>query len=139
MDIRIDSPLIIFTGNYGSGKTEVAVNFALYNARNGRKVRLADLDIVNPYFRTREATEILEEKGIEVVVPPGDWVHSENPIILPEVKGMIEKASGDKLSIFDVGGDDVGATVLGSFANILSSHPHEILQVVKNWPKKGIA
>ena len=128
MEIELDSSLIIFTGNYGSGKTEVAVNFAIHNAKRGRRVRLADLDIVNPYFRSREAAGVLEEHGVDVIVPPGELEHSENPIILPEIKGMIERPDG--LSIIDVGGDDAGATVLGSFSGTLSKHPFELIQVV---------
>jgi hypothetical protein len=128
MEIRIDSPLVIFTGNYGSGKTEVAVNFAIDQAQRGKRVKLADLDIVNPYFRSREAAEILGEYNIAVVVPPGDLVHAENPIVLPEIRGMVEHP--DELSIFDVGGDDAGATVLGSIAEIISRGSFEMIQVV---------
>jgi hypothetical protein len=133
MEIRIDSPLVIFTGNYGSGKTEVAVNFTIEQARRGRRVKLADLDIVNPYFRSREAADILRKYGIDVVAPPGDLVHAENPIILPQIRGMVEHP--DELSVFDVGGDDAGATVLGSFAEMIRRGRWEMIQVInKNRP-----
>lgn len=119
--------VVIITGNYGSGKTEVAVNWALHLAACGhRDLSIADLDVVNPYFRCREATEELEAHGVRVVVPRGEHLHSELPIILPEIRGMILR--GDGLAMLDVGGDDVGARVLRSFAGSFRSR--EMLQVV---------
>jgi len=117
--------VVAFTGNYGSGKTEVAVNFALLLASRERNVRIADLDIVNPYFRCREATEVMEARGIEVVAPREGLRHADLPIILPEIKGMIE--AGASRTILDVGGDPVGARVLSSLA---SSFDEEELDVV---------
>jgi hypothetical protein len=103
-----------FTGNYGSGKTEVAVNFCLLAAERETGLRIADLDIVNPYFRCREATELMEAHGIEVIAPRDGLRHADLPIILPEIKGMIEKGRGR--TVLDVGGDPVGARVLSSLA-----------------------
>jgi hypothetical protein len=121
----------IITGNYGSGKTEVAVNWALALAAAGTAddsspVTLVDLDIANPYFRSREAAELLRAHGINVVVPPGEQMHADLPIILPQIKGLIQQSEGQVL--LDVGGDDVGARVLASFAG--SFGDHEMLQVV---------
>ncbi|MCX6645292.1 MAG: cobalamin biosynthesis protein CbiA [bacterium] len=107
-----------FLGNFGSGKTEVAVNFAMQlglaaNIENNGvegPIRIIDLDIINPYFRSREAAEPLTEAGVEVVMPTGDKFWADLPIILPEVKGLIKRTDG-KL-ILDVGGDDLGARVL---------------------------
>ena len=62
--------VVIIVGNYGSGKTEVAINLAVYHKRFGTEVRIADLDVVNPYFRTREAKGPLANIGIDVVLPP---------------------------------------------------------------------
>ena len=62
--------IVVIVGNYGSGKTEVAINLAVNRKRAGLDVRIADLDLVNPYFRTREARKQLAELGIDVVLPP---------------------------------------------------------------------
>ncbi|UCF67048.1 MAG: cobalamin biosynthesis protein CbiA, partial [Acidobacteriota bacterium] len=102
---------MMIVGGFGSGKTEVAVNLAINLARRGRTVQVADLDLVNPYFRCREARALMEHHAIRVVVPPGAQAYADLPILLPEIKGMLHPPE-DTLSLFDVGGDDVGATVL---------------------------
>jgi hypothetical protein len=117
----------IVTGNYGSGKTEVSVNWVLHLARAGvPDLAIADLDVVNPYFRCREAAELMGAAGVRVVVPPGEQVHAELPILVPEIKGLLQRADGT--AVLDVGGDDVGARVLSSFAGFFGAH--EMLQVV---------
>jgi len=117
----------IVTGNYGSGKTEVSVNWVLHLARAGvPDLAIADLDIVNPYFRCREAAELMSAAGVRVIVPPGEQLHAELPILVPEIKGMLQRPDGTAL--LDVGGDDVGARVLASFAGSFGAH--EMLQVV---------
>ena len=102
-------------GNYGSGKTEVSVNLALQYAHQGLKVQIADLDIVNPYFRSREARALMRAAGIRVVVPPGAQISADLPIVLPEISGMLQPPEG-QVSLFDVGGDDVGARLLSTLA-----------------------
>ncbi len=126
---RPATSLIIIVGNYGSGKTEVAVNLALSLQRQGKQVRIADLDIVNPYFRCREARETMEQQGIEVVTPPGVQRFADLPIVVPEIKGML-RPQAENVSIFDVGGDDVGATLLSSLAENLGDSPYQLLQVI---------
>ncbi|MBW2261005.1 MAG: cobalamin biosynthesis protein CbiA [Deltaproteobacteria bacterium] len=108
------SRVTVFTGNFGSGKTEVAVNFTLLLAAQETGVRIADLDIVNPYFRCREASGLMEKAGVEVIAPAGGWKHADLPIILPQIKGMVE--SKQNRTVLDVGGDPVGARILGSLA-----------------------
>jgi len=124
------SGIVIIVGNYGSGKTEVAVNLAIHHNRRGSKVRIADLDLVNPYFRTREARSILRTMGIEVVLPPERLMQADLPILMPQVAGLL-RAPGE-LDILDVGGDDAGATVLASLADSFdaSERPRQMLQVV---------
>ncbi len=118
--------VIVITGNYGSGKTEVAVNWARWLVRAGLKVTIADLDIVNPYFRCREAEALMESEGIRVLAPKGEMHHAELPIILPEIRGAIERPEG--VTVLDVGGDEDGARVLASLARFFGDY--EMLQVV---------
>jgi hypothetical protein len=121
--------LVMVVGNYGSGKTEVSVNLALRAAAEGRNVRIADLDLVNPYFRCREARRLMEARGIRVVVPPGAQAWADLPIVVPEVLGMLSPPAGT-LSLFDVGGDDVGARVLGSLSDRAIATGYELWQVI---------
>ncbi|MCP4601815.1 MAG: cobalamin biosynthesis protein CbiA [Proteobacteria bacterium] len=125
------SQLVIIVGNYGSGKTEVAVNLAVKLKASGKKVSIADLDIVNPYFRCREALDTMEGFGIRVVVPRGEQHFGDLPIIMPEIKGMLRPTDGE-ISIFDVGGDDVGATPLSSLVEALGDQPYSLLQVINS-------
>ena len=120
--------VIIIVGNYGSGKSEVAVNLAVHNRRAGRSVRIADLDLVNPYFRTREARRPLAALGIELILPPERYLHADLPILDPAVAGAV-LAPGD-ITILDVGGDGVGATVLAALADAFRNRPPRMLQVV---------
>jgi hypothetical protein len=123
--------LVIIVGNYGSGKTEVSVNLAVGLAKSGKRVQIADLDIVNPYFRSREARATMEACGIRVVIPPGDQAFADLPIVVPQIKAMLEP-QGDDFSIFDVGGDDVGARMLSSFVEALGEQPYALLQVINS-------
>jgi hypothetical protein len=127
MDILLEG-IVIISGNYGSGKTEVAINLAVYRKQQGIDVRLADLDIVNPYFRTREARSQLAELGIEVVLPPEQYMQADLPIISRSVSGLIRHPS--VLTILDVGGNNVGAMVLASLADAFQDAPYQMLQVV---------
>jgi hypothetical protein len=127
MDILLDG-IVIIAGNYGSGKTEVAINLAVYRRNQGIDVRMADLDIVNPYFRTREARKQLAELGIEVVLPPEQYMHADLPIISRSVSGLIRNPS--TLTILDVGGNDVGAMVLSSLTDAFQGVSYRMFQVV---------
>jgi hypothetical protein len=123
--------LIMVVGTYGSGKTEVAVNLAIQLAVDGGRVQLADLDIVNPYFRSREARRLMEEHGVRVVIPPGAQAFADLPIILPEIQGMLHPPPGT-ITLFDVGGDDVGAKVLSSLRPAIGDSPYELWQVINS-------
>ena len=127
--MKIDlNGIVVIVGNYGSGKTEVAVNLAIHQKREGKDVRIADLDLVNPYFRTREARQILDDQGIDVVLPPQKYLQADLPVLSPLVSGMIRKPA--QLSLIDAGGDDVGATVLASLADAFKDKTVQMLQVV---------
>lgn len=126
---RFLSKLILIVGGYGSGKSEVAVNLSRYLAESEEEsVSIADLDIVNPYFRSREAAEALAVFGIKALIPPGEQRYSELPIILPEIRGAIESHQG--WLVLDVGGDDVGARVLSSLADAFTPDTYEMLLVL---------
>ena len=120
--------IVIIVGAYGSGKTEVSINLAVYMHRKGVAVRLADLDLVNPYFRTREARQVLGRQGIDVVLPASQYMQADLPILTPEVSGMLRKPTG--LTLLDVGGDDVGATVLAALSDPLENKAPQVLQVI---------
>jgi len=121
--------LFMIVGGYGSGKTEVTVNFALRAAMRGRSVSLVDLDIVNPYFRSREAREIMGAHGINVVVPSGANVYADLPIVLPEVAGLCRPRENE-VCLFDVGGDTEGARVLASLATRIDRAPYALWYVI---------
>ena len=124
--------ITLFTGNFGSGKTEVAVNFALHCAdvRSRELTALVDLDLVNPYFRSRESREVLENRGVRVVLPDRQYLNADLPILVPEVRGLLKVVQTDVSAqeseetpvahvILDVGGDHVGARVLGALSAAL--------------------
>jgi hypothetical protein len=120
--------IVVIVGNYGSGKSEVAVNLAVHHRRAGLTVQIADLDLVNPYFRSREAAAQLTGLGIDVVLPSEPYVHSELPVLNPAVAGMIRQPSG--LAILDAGGDAVGAMVLAALGDAFAGRGRQVLQVV---------
>ena len=127
--MRIDlKGIVIICGNYGSGKTETAVNLAVTKKQDGLDVKIADLDLVNPYFRTREAKGLLEDMDIGVVLPDVKYMHADLPILTPAVAGMIQQPS--ELTILDAGGDDAGVTVLAALADHLSKKQVTMLQVI---------
>jgi hypothetical protein len=120
--------VIVIVGGFGSGKSEVSVNLARLLARSGNQVSIADLDIVNPYFRSRETAVALAAMGIKSLIPEGAYAMADLPIIVPEVKTAIQRAQG-KL-ILDVGGDDTGARVLSSLADAFTPGRYELLLVL---------
>jgi len=120
--------IVIICGNYGSGKTETAVNLAAKSRIGGKAVKIADLDLVNPYFRTREARVFLENLGVEVVLPDKRYMHADLPILTPAVANMIQDPA--ELTILDAGGDDVGVTVLAALGDFLSKRDVHMIQVI---------
>ena len=127
MEINL-SGIVGIVGNYGSGKTEVSINLAVNRKQAGLDVRIADLDLVNPYFRTREARTVLAELGVEVILPPDQYLQADLPILSPTIAGIIQKSNG--LTLLDVGGDDVGAKVLASLSDAFKGIDIKVLQVI---------
>lgn len=120
--------IVIVAGNYGSGKTETAVNLATECRKTGKSVAIADLDLVNPYFRTREVRIPLEAMGIQVVLPDRQYLFADLPILSPAVADILRQPAD--VTILDAGGDDVGVTVLASLAAVLKNKPVRMLQVI---------
>lgn len=116
----------VFVGNYGSGKTEVAINWAL--GLLPAAVALVDLDMVTPYFRVRDVRAELERRGLQVVVPGGALAAADMPVLPPGLVSVL--AAGERRVVVDVGGDPVGARVLGSVAGLLPAGDYCVYYVV---------
>lgn len=119
--------ITLFTGNLGSGKTELAINYALWLKERYQQVGIVDLDIVNPYFRTRIMRDYLEQKGLRVVCPSRELAGADVPALSPSILGVLED---DRIKgVFDVGGDEIGATALGRFKPYLPEGSYHMLFV----------
>ena len=114
-----DKRLTLFAGHYGSGKTNIAVNYALHLARKGQKVCIADLDIVNPYFRTKDSAEELSAAGIDLISPRFANTNVDLPALPAESYRLVQDKS--TYGIMDIGGDDRGAYALGRFADAIKA------------------
>jgi hypothetical protein len=131
---KFDIPLLnskrinIFTGYFGSGKTEIAVNFALFLHENEDRVTLVDLDIVNPYFRSREQREMLSAAGVSVLASAEDYFDTDLPALSPAIAGILKDDKG--AVVLDVGGDEPGARALGRFNNLLVRGNYNLFFVV---------
>lgn len=104
----------LFCGHYGSGKTNLAVNYALMLRAAGREVALADIDIVNPYFRSKDSERELAAQGVRVISLPFANSSVDLPSLPSEVYGLVQRR--DVYAVMDIGGDDRGALALGRFA-----------------------
>lgn len=122
--------VIAIVGSFGSGKSEFSVSLALHLAqgRENQRVCLVDLDLVNPYFRTREVREFLLENGIRPVVPQGDLLYSDLPISGPGIINLL-KDEGHQV-ILDVGGDEMGALALAGLGDEIRQVDYRVLMVV---------
>lgn len=113
MTALTDRRFVVLVGNYGSGKTELALNLALASAEK-LTTTLVDLDIVNPYFRSGEKAEELRSAGVRVLMPTFAMSTVDIPALPAEIQSVFEQPS--QRVIFDVGGDDTGAAALGRYA-----------------------
>ncbi len=122
----------LFAGHYGSGKTNVAVNYALMLKKNGYDVAIADLDIVNPYFRTKDSADELEENGIALISSEFAGSNVDLPALPAEIYSLVD--IHERYAIFDVGGDDRGATALGRYSDaIRKENNYELLLVINRF------
>lgn len=119
----------LFAGHYGSGKTNLAVNYALALRESGASVTVADMDIVNPYFRTKDSAEVLDAAGIRLISP----AFANSNVDLPALPAALYLpiVERDTLAVLDIGGDDRGAYALGRYApDILAEGDFEMIFVV---------
>lgn len=134
------APVTVVVGHYGVGKTNLCLNLALDAARSGAPVTLADMDVVNPYFRSSEYRELLESHGVQLIAPV--FARAGTSLDVPSLTGAVvpainrayqatrEGVAPQPRVIIDAGGDDVGATALARFAPVIQEGPHEVLYVV---------
>ena len=120
--------LTLFAGHYGSGKTNIAVNYALMLSREGKRVCIGDLDIVNPYFRTKDSAAELEAAGIDLISPQ----YANTNVDLPALPAEAYRLVRDRqvYAVADIGGDDRGAYALGRYVpDILQEENHSMVFV----------
>ena len=122
--------LTLFAGHYGSGKTNIAVNYALQLAKEGKQVCIADLDIVNPYFRTKDSAKELEEAGVHLVSPQ----FANSNVDLPALPAEAYRLVTDRATygIMDIGGDDRGAYALGRYVPAIVAENNYRMAFVAN-------
>ena len=118
----------IITGHYGTGKTEFAVNLALKMAEEGAGVMLADLDIVNPYFRSRERKKMLEAAGVRVISSSQECSDADVPALPAELLTILENR--EIRGVLDIGGDPVGARVLARFQPKIVREDYQLIYVL---------
>lgn len=124
----MDSRIRIFTGHFGSGKTEISINYAVNLRNQGKKVCIADLDIVNPYFCTRDEKEYLESLGIKVIATPKEMANAELGTIPLDTLVAFNDKSYDV--VLDVGGDDQGAVALGQYNRYFNMEEYDMYFVI---------
>jgi hypothetical protein len=120
--------VLVLVGGYGAGKTQIAISLGIKWAREGKRVALVDLDLINPYFRLREISETLEHEGVEVIRPEGDLAFAESPSLPPQIEGALRDKT--RHVVLDVGGNETGATIVGRYHTLLKEKDIGVLQVV---------
>lgn len=124
--------IVLLSGHYGSGKTNIAVNLAFYLKNFRERLAIADVDIVNPYFRTKDSQRELEEKGIRLICSEYANTNVDLPALPQEVYAVTDNP--DMSAIIDVGGDDRGALALGRWRDaILAEDNYEMLLVINRF------
>ena len=124
--------ITIFAGHYGSGKTNIAVNYALLLNEQGKEVSIADLDIVNPYFRSKDAEEMFEQKGIKFISSHYANSNVDTPALPAEAYSIT--ADRRRYAVVDVGGDDRGALALGRYVSeIKNENNYQMLFVINKF------
>lgn len=105
--------ITVLTGHFGSGKTEIAINLAIGERKKYKKVAICDLDVVNPYFRSRDVATVFTYHGIELIAPRAELASADLPVVSGEIYRVLHDP--ECRVIIDAGGDKDGATVLGQY------------------------
>lgn len=122
----------IFAGHYGSGKTNISVNYALRLADEGKAVSIADLDIVNPYFRSKDTQSLFESRGVKFISSEYANSNVDTPALPADAYSIV--ADKTRYAVVDVGGDDRGALALGRYVpEILAENSYEMLFVINKF------
>ena len=124
----MSAKIIVVIGAYGSGKSEYSINLAFESNNLAQKAFLIDLDVVNPYFRSREVKEKFQELGIEVVAPEGELKYADIPAISPKIASYVKDY--DKYLILDVGGDPAGCRALARYVSDIKKRGYEMHFVI---------
>lgn len=130
MTTQLKHNIQIVTGHYGSGKTEFSVNYALSLKESGQNVILVDLDIVNPYFRSNDAKELLEQAGVTLIAPDYAGTNVDIPALPPQIMRIFEE--NDAYIILDVGGDDDGAIALSRYKKYFDESGYEMYLIINS-------
>ncbi len=129
---RAPRRVTLFAGHYGSGKTTAAVNYALWLKETGYDTAIADLDIVNPYFRTRDSIDALNQAGVRLIASPFAGSNVDAPALPGEAYAVVEDKSLH--AVIDVGGDDRGALALGRYVPYLrEENDYDFLCVINRF------
>lgn len=124
--------ITIVCGHYGSGKTNVALNMAYDLKAQGKDVTIADLDIVNPYFRTKDSIDELNARGIKLICSEYAGSNLDIPALPDEMYSIVDDKS--RYFVLDIGGDDRGALALGRLApEILKENNYEMIAIVNKY------
>lgn len=126
--MNIEPRTVIIVGAYGSGKTEFSINYAIWLREQKHQVGLVDLDIVNPYFRSRDLRGMLESQGITVASSHEGLESADIPALSPQIYALLGDDS--RIAVMDVGGDPAGARALGRFNLHITRSPYELWMVI---------
>lgn len=122
----------LFAGHYGSGKTNVAINYALMLRKQNLPVVVADLDIVNPYFRTKDSVDELRSAGIDFISSEYAGSNVDFPALPGELYSLVDNT--DRYAVLDIGGDDRGALALGRYRDkIIEEDNYEMFFVINRF------
>ncbi len=134
--------ITVLIGHAGSGKTECAVNLALALQREGKKTTIADLDVVNPYFRSRECSDLFKENGIRLIHSSPGFIDADLPSMSAEVTSIFDDPT--VYGVMDIGGDPTGARVLGQYRHKIRMQNGKVYCIINasrpftDTPEKGL-